>query len=112
MHAYTASRKFGRGWANLIYGAAEIPLAMKRQAELETDSAGAIFGFVEGVKRWCVRSGVGVYEIFTFPFPVNNRSYRPILKAKVPWVNGGYDEFPPEWGFETRKRYTTTSDGY
>ena len=112
MHAYDATRKLGRGWANFLYAASEIPLSMKRQTDLETDSAGAALGFVIGVKRMAVRMGVGAYEILTFPFPLNRRSYRPVLRSNIPWINGGYEEFPPEWGFQSRKRYSTTSDGF
>ena len=112
MHAYTSTRKLGRAWANILYASAEIPQTMQRQMALEGDNGGVAYGFVYGVGRMAVRMGTGVYEFFTFPFPTNRRSYRPVLRPKVPWVNGGYEEFPPEWGFESKKRYTTTSDLY
>ena len=112
MHDHTPARKLGRGWANFLYASAEVPQTMQRVHELEGSSAGATYGFVKGFGRMFVRMGTGVYEIFTFPFPVYNRSYRPILRPSVPWVNGGYDEFPPEWGFQSKKRYTTTSDRF
>ncbi len=112
MHDYTAARKLGRGWANFIYSPSEIITTMHRVNELEGNSAGATYGLTKGIGRWVVRMGAGVYEIFTFPFPTNHRSYRPVLRSNIPWVNGGYEEFPPEIGFQTRKRYTTTSDSY
>ena len=67
---------------------------------------------VKGFGRMFARMGMGVYEIFTYPFPVYKRSYRPILRPSVPWVNGGFDEFPPEFGFQSKRRYTTTMDRY
>lgn len=112
MHDHGPTRKLGRAWANFLYASAEIPQTMQRVTELEGSSAGAAYGFVKGFGRMVVRMGAGVYEMFTFPFPVNHRSYRPVLRSNVPWVNGGYDEFPPEWGFQTKRRYTTTSDRY
>jgi putative exosortase-associated protein (TIGR04073 family) len=112
MHKYDSTRKLGRAWANILYASAEIPLAMKRQTDLETDSAGAALGFVIGVRRMAARMGSGALEFLTFPFPLNHGSFRPMLPSKIPWVNGGYEEFPPEWGFQSRKRYCTTSDGY
>lgn len=112
MHEYNATRKLGRGWANFLYASSEVGVTMQQVNELEGNSAGATYGFIKGFGRMVIRMGTGVYEIFTYPFPVYKRSYRPILRPKVPWVNGGYDEFPPEFGFSSRKRYTTTSDRY
>ena len=50
----------------------------------------------------------GIYELFTFPFPTVDGSYKPPYKSNVPWIHGGYEEFPPELGWNTRRRYTTT----
>jgi putative exosortase-associated protein (TIGR04073 family) len=112
MNEYNATRKLGRAWANMLYSSSEIGMTMQRVNELEGNSAGATYGFIKGVGRWVVRTGTGIYEFVTFPFPINRRSYRPVLRSNIPWVNGGYEEFPPEFGFQTRKRYTTTSDRY
>ena len=112
MHDYNAARKLGRGWANFLYASAEIPQTMQRVTELEGDSAGAAYGFIKGFGRMAVRMGAGVYEIFTYPFPTYRRSYRPVLRSNIPWINGGFEEFPPEWGFQTKRRYTTTMDRY
>jgi putative exosortase-associated protein (TIGR04073 family) len=87
-------------------------MTMHRVNDLEGNSAAATYGVVKGFGRWGVRFGAGIYEFVTFPFPLNRRSYRPILRPTIPWVNGGYEEFPPEFGFQTRKRYTTTMDSY
>ena len=112
MHEYGPSRKLGRAWANILYSSSEIALTMKRETDLDGDAAGSAYGFSKGLGRMFVRMGAGVYELITFPFPVNRRSYRPILRSNVPWVNGGFEEFPPEWGFQSRKRYCTTTDSY
>ena len=110
MNGYNAGRKLGRAWANMLYSSSEIGMTMQRVNELEGNSAGATYGFIKGVSRWVVRTGTGIYEFVTFPFPLNRRSYRPVLRSNIPWVNGGYEEFPPSFSFQTRKRYTTTSD--
>ena len=112
MHEYGATRKLGRAWANILYSSSEIANTMQRTTELEGDAAGASYGFIKGFGRMAVRMGAGVYEFITFPFPVNHRSYRPVLRSNIPWVSGGYEEFPSEFGFQARKRYTTTSDRY
>ena len=106
------TRKLGRAWSNILYASAEIPQTMQRVTELEGDSAGATYGFVKGLHRMVVRMGTGVYELVTYPFPVYRHSYRPMTRSNVPWINRGYEEFPPEWGFQTKRRYTTTSDRY
>ena len=112
MREHGPTRKLGRAVANLLYSSSELGDTMHRVNELEGNAAGVTYGFVKGVGRWAVRMGAGAYELFTFPFPVNRRSFRPVLKSNIPWVYGGYEEFPPEFGFQTRKRYTTTSDRY
>jgi putative exosortase-associated protein (TIGR04073 family) len=112
MHDYNATRKLGRAWSNILYSFSEVGTTMHRVNELEGNSAGATYGIVKGMGRWGVRFGAGLYEFITFPFPLNRRSYRPILKSNLPWLNGGYEEFPPEFGFQTRKRYNTTMDSY
>ena len=112
MNDHNATRKLGRAWANILYASAEIPQTMQRVTELEGDSAGASYGFTKGLGRMLVRMGAGVYELVTHPFPVYKRSYRPVLRSNVPWINGGYEEFPPEFGFQSKRRYTTTSDRY
>ena len=112
MHEYNATRKLGRAWGNILYSFSEVGMTMHRVNELEGNSAGATYGVVKGFGRWGVRFGAGIYEFITFPFPMNRRSYRPVLRSNIPWINGGYEEFPPEFGFQTRKRYCTTSDVY
>jgi hypothetical protein len=41
----------------------------------------------------------------TFPFPTVKGSYRPPYRSDIPWIKSGYQEFPPELGFETRYNY-------
>ncbi len=107
MRSYNAGRKFGRGLANFLYSGSEIADSMDRINELDGNAAGFTYGFFRGIGRCVTRMGVGAFEVVTFPFPTNRRSYRPIMKSNIPWVNSGYEEFPPEWGFQARKNYTT-----
>ena len=39
-------------------------------------------------------------------------SYRPPYKLDPPWIHGGFEEFPPELGFETRLDYVRTYHGW
>ena len=56
--------------------------------------------------------GIGLYEIATHPFATHQGSYRPPYKSNIPWIHGGYEEFPPELGFESRYRYTRSYHGW
>ena len=55
---------------------------------------------------------MGVYDVVTHPFPTYKDSYRPPYKLDPPWIHGGYEEFPPELGFETRFNYNRQYNGY
>lgn len=99
------TRKLGRGIANIAFGVTEIPTAMCEMNEREGNSALWSYGAVRGVGRFFARLGYGIYEVTTFPFPTTRSSYRPPYKSNIPWIHGGYEEFPPELGFHTRYRY-------
>jgi len=112
LNDYKPARKLGRGLANIMYSSAEIGTTMVRVNDLEGNSAAWSYGVVKGINRMMMRIGVGVYEVATYPFPTHRMSYRPVLKSNIPWVNNGYEEFPPEWGFQARKNYSTVSRSY
>ena len=49
-----------------------------------------------------MRIGAGVFEIFTFAVPVVHGTYLPVLDSDTHWIHGGYKEFPPELGNESK----------
>jgi putative exosortase-associated protein (TIGR04073 family) len=100
------TRKLGRGLANLAAGVTEIPNSIGEMNEREGNAAALSYGVVRGVGRFFARLGYGFYEVVTFPFPSTMSSYRPPYKSNIPWIHGGYEEFPPELGFDTRYRYS------
>jgi putative exosortase-associated protein (TIGR04073 family) len=106
------TRKLGRGLANISFAVTEIPYNLCEMNEREGNAASASYGMVKGVGRFFARIGFGVYEVATFPFPTSRSSYRPPYKSNIPWIHGGYDEFPPELGFETRYRYVRSYYAY
>jgi putative exosortase-associated protein (TIGR04073 family) len=112
LNANTPTRKLGRGIANLLWSSSEIFESMERVNDMDGNAAAWSTGIVRGINRHMVRMGTGVYEIVTYPFPTHKMSYRPALRAKVPWINNGYEEYPPEFGFETRKTYCTVFQKY
>ena len=78
----------------------------------EGNSAGILYGATKGLGRFVFRMGMGIYEIATHNFATYKGSYRPPYKSNIPWIHGGYEEFPPELGFESRYRYTRNYSGW
>jgi len=99
------TRKLGRAISNIIYGVTEIPYVWENMTETEGDSAGWSYGLVKGFGRSFAREGAGWAELLTWPFPNYKGSYRPFYQSDIPWIHGGYTEFPPELGFETKYKY-------
>ena len=106
------TRKLGRGLANLMFGFSELSEQPNLMNEREGNSAAWSYGIVQGVGRFLARIHYGVYEVVTFPFPTTMGSYRPPYKSNVPWIHGGYEEFPPELGNKTRYRYVRSVYAY
>ena len=102
---YGPTRKLGRGVANLLFGAAEVPVTVGRINKEEGNSAAASYGIVRGVGRSTERHFTGLFEILLFPFPAWHDSYRPVLVSDIPSFHAGYSEFPPELGNETKYPY-------
>jgi putative exosortase-associated protein (TIGR04073 family) len=99
------TRKLGRGLSNLVFGIAELPVTIARVNEREGNSAAAGYGVVRGVGRSYMRFHAGLFEIFSFPFPVHRGTYYPILRPHIPYLHAGYEEFPPELGNESKYPY-------
>ena len=102
---YGPTRKLGRGISNMVFGIAELPVTIARINEREGNSAAAGYGVVRGLGRSYMRFHAGVFEIFSFPFPVNRGTYYPILRPPIPYIHAGYEEFPPELGNESKYPY-------
>lgn len=106
------TRKLGRAISNIAFGVAEIPVTTCLINEREGNSAAASYGVVKGVGRTFARAGFGVFELITFPFPTTKGTYRQPYRSNIPWIHGGYEEFPPELGFETKARYIRMHTAY
>lgn len=102
---YGPTRKLGRGIGNIAFGSSELIDSIFAVNYAEGNSAAWSYGLVRGVGRTFARLGYGIYEVALFPFPTQKGSYKPPYKSYIPWINGGYTEFPPELGFETRFDY-------
>jgi putative exosortase-associated protein (TIGR04073 family) len=102
---YGPTRKLGRGISNTVFGIAELPVQIARVNEREGNSAAFGYGLVRGLGRTYMRFHAGLFEMFSFPFPVNQGTYRPILPDNIRHIHGGYEEFPPELGNESKYPY-------
>ncbi|MEY2600577.1 MAG: hypothetical protein RLZZ142_2836 [Verrucomicrobiota bacterium] len=105
-------RKLSRGLSNVTFGATEIPVTWHSVNVRHGNAAAFSYGLVSGVGRTLARLGAGIYDIVTFPIPSNRGSYSPILPSATPWVHNGFEEFPPELGFESRLDYSRSYAGF
>lgn len=100
------TRKLGRGVSNVLFGITELPNTIAKIDDREGNSAALGYGVVKGLGRTLFRFGIGWYEIITFPAPCYKNSYRAPYRSNIPWVHGGFQEFPPELGWESRYNYS------
>ena len=105
---YGPTRKLGRGVSNFLFGWSELPVTVATINEHEGNSAAAGYGVVRGVGRSFARFGVGIYEVLAWPSPAHRGTYLPILPGDIRYIHGGYSEFPPELGNETKYPYART----
>ena len=69
--------KLGRGMSNFgeVARGGEWRRSVEETAVFDSPDAGYTVGFVRGFDRSVARTGVGIYEVLTFPFP----PYHPVL---------------------------------
>lgn len=75
--------KFGRGLGNILFGWVEIPVTMHKKMRQGKGlqyllSTAPVMGTV----RAFMRTGVGFYEVFTFPADSAENNYEPILEPE------------------------------
>ena len=70
--------KLGRGAANLLTGWVEIPKNIYTTSVEDNVFTGITLGLAKGAGMTIVRTGAGIFEIATFPFPIPD-DYKPIL---------------------------------
>jgi len=69
--------KFGRGMANTfeIVRAGEFRRTMEQTAIFDSPDTAYTTGFIRGINRTFARTGIGIYEMVTAPFP----PYHPVF---------------------------------
>ena len=73
--------KLGRGVANTLTGWVELPKNIYNTSVQDNAFTGVTLGLARGVGMSVVRTGAGLFEILTFPFPVP-QDYRPTLEPE------------------------------
>jgi len=80
-YAQDPAKKLGRGLANIVTGWVELPKNIYDTSVEENVLAGLTMGLAKGVGMTIVRTGAGVYETVTFPFPIPE-DYQPVLEPE------------------------------
>ena len=88
-----------------LSASSELPDTVCKVSKTEGNVAAAGYGVVRGLGRSTARHFTGLYEIVTFPAAIHHDSYRPVLRSDIPWIHGGYSEFAPELGNESKYPY-------
>jgi len=109
---YGPTRKLSRGLANVVWGWTELIHQSCRHQRARREFRRVDLRAGEGRGPLLLPHGRRGLEIASFPFATNKGTYKQPYRDNVPWIHGGYDEFPPELGFESRYRYTREYHGW
>jgi len=76
-------QKLGRGLSNILFGWTEIPLAWHHQIQLQRPLTQILtHGTVVGTSKFFIRTGVGIYETFSFYVSGKNQQYKPLIEPE------------------------------
>jgi putative exosortase-associated protein (TIGR04073 family) len=75
--------KVGRGLSNIMFGWAEIPLTFDTKLK-QGKGLAYLLGVVPvlGTGKAIMRTGVGIYEVFTFPYTKEGQNFEAILEPE------------------------------
>lgn len=73
-----AQDKLKRGAGNVALGWAEVPIGVRHIGEKHGLGAAATWGILHGIGRAVQRTAVGVYEVATFPVPLEGE--KPLME--------------------------------
>ena len=79
--AQDPAKKLGRGVANILTGWVELPKNIYDTSVEDNPLSGMTIGLAKGVGMTIVRTGAGVYETVTFPFPIPE-GYAPVIEPE------------------------------
>ena len=88
-------RKLGRGLANVVTAPLELFVAIQDIGSHEGPIAGIFVGTLYGAAAVIEREAAGLVEIVTFPVPLPNAGFEPIVEPEFVF---GSDESRPVFG--------------
>lgn len=80
-YANDPARKLSRGVVNILTGWVELPKNIYETSVEENVFSGMTVGLARGIGMTIVRTGAGIYEVITFPFPIPE-GYLPVLEPE------------------------------
>lgn len=80
-YSQNALQKLGRGIANIVTGWIEIPKNIYETSQDENIALGLTVGLAKGLGMSIIRTGAGIYDTVTFPFPIPE-DYEPLLEPE------------------------------
>jgi len=80
-YAQDPGKKLMRGLANIVTGWVELPKNIYDTSVEDNIFSGLTIGLAKGVGMTIVRTGAGIYETVTFPFPIPEE-YAPVLEPE------------------------------
>ncbi len=86
-YAQDMGKKLYRGLANVVTGWVELPKNIYDTSVEDNPLSGLTVGLAKGVGMTIVRTGAGVYETATFPFPIPE-GYTPVLEPEFVFAKG------------------------
>lgn len=86
-------RKAVRGGQNLAFGlVTDVPRTIYYESRDHGALYGVSVGLFKGIGLGTIRTVVGLYELLTFPIPVND--YEPVVLPAYPFEPGPTEAFP------------------
>ena len=82
--AQDVGHKLGRGLVNVGTGWIELPKGIRDGSQQEHPLVGVTTGLFKGLGLGLLRTGVGVLEVITFPFPWP-KDYAPVYEPEYVW---------------------------
>ena len=77
-----AGHKLGRGVSNVLLGWVEVPRGIESVGKESGFAASTTWGVLQGAGSALLRTGAGVLEVVTFPFPTPSKDDDPLVEPE------------------------------
>ena len=107
--AESRKAKLKRGVINFLTGWVEIPKNIYDTSVEKNKLSGCTIGLIDGIGMAIVRTGAGLYEMTTFPWPIPE-DYQVILEPEFVFNDGGGQEIKEE-SYDSQRSDITAEGG-